>query len=78
MVYIGDTAHRHEGDVMQNPANDRINTSIVDLINVRLLEIVVTALPANKVEDDNESEYNKTGSTTPVNCRVAEKEVFND
>jgi hypothetical protein len=78
VVNVGNTTHGHEREVVQNPANDRVKSRVVNLVNFRLLEVVVPALPADNVVDDNEAEDSETGCATPVHKRIAEKEVLDD
>lgn len=78
MMHIRDTTHSNERDVVQEPADDGVDTRVVDLVNVGLFEVVVAALPADGVEDDEESEDAKTGCAAPVHGGVAEEEVFDD
>lgn len=78
MVHVGNTTHGNEGEIVQDPADDRVDTSIVDKVNIILREVVVAALPANEVEDDNQPKDAETGSATPVDGRVTEEEVLDD
>jgi len=78
MMDIGNTTHGHEGSVVQCPSDDRIKSGVMDLVNVGLLQVIVTALPAHRVPCDYKTEDTKTGSATPVNEGVAEEEVLDD
>lgn len=78
MVHIGDTTHSHKGKIVQDPADDWVESGVVDLVNFSGLEVVVAALPANQVEGDNKDENSKTGCATPVDCRVSKEEVFDN
>jgi hypothetical protein len=78
MMDIGDTAHGKEWQVMQGPTNNWVNTGVVNLINVGLLQVGVPALPSNSVEDDNQTEDSETGSATPVDEGITEKEILHD
>jgi len=53
---VSDTSHSHEGDVVQEPANDWVDGRIVDLIDILLLELGVTALPSDKIPDNKEAD----------------------
>jgi hypothetical protein len=56
VVNIGDTTHGDKRCVVKGPADDGVDTGVVKLINLRLREIVVAPLPADQVEDDEETE----------------------
>lgn len=78
MVDVRDTAHDDEGQVVQKPADDGVDTGVVDLIDVGLLELVETALPADCVPANEEGEESERGSAAPVYSWVAEEEVLYD
>jgi hypothetical protein len=78
MVNICDTAHGHERDVVQYPSDDGVDTGVVNLVHVGLLQVVVTTLPADGVKEDEENKDAKTSGTTPIDERVAQKEVLDD
>jgi hypothetical protein len=78
VVDVGHTAHGHEGEVVQHPADDGVDTRVVDLVNLRLLQVVVAALPADQVPGNNEAEDAKTGSAAPVDEWVTKEEVLDD
>lgn len=50
VVNVGNTCHGDEGKVMKKPANDRVDSSVVDLIYLTWSQIGISTLPANKVE----------------------------
>lgn len=56
VVNVGDTGHDNKWQVVQEPSDDRVETSVVDMIDIRLAELLETALPTNKVPDDSESD----------------------
>ncbi len=55
MVHVCDTAHGDKRCVVKSPADDGVDTGVVELVDLRLREIVVTALPADQIEDDKET-----------------------
>lgn len=75
---VSDTSHSHKWHVVQEPSDDGVDTCIVDLVDVGLLELVVAALPAHEVPGDHEAEDAEGGGRAPVDERVAEKEIFDD
>ena len=78
MVNIGDTSHNNERQVVQEPSNNRVDTSIMDLVDIDLLQLIITALPSDKVPEDDEAEDAEGGGRAPVDDWVAEKEVLDD
>lgn len=49
VMHVGNTSHDEEGEVVEKPADDRVDTGIVDLVDISLLEIREAALPAQGV-----------------------------
>jgi hypothetical protein len=78
MMDVSDTAHGNERNVVKYPTDDWINTRVVDLVHVGLLQVVVAALPAHGVPENDESKYAKTGSAAPVNEGVTKEEVLDN
>ena len=78
MMDVGDTSHGHEGNVVEEPTEDWVQGSVMDLINVDLFEFRVATLPANEVPEDHERNDTEGGGGSPVHERVAEEEVFYD
>lgn len=50
MVDISNSSHKDEWEVVQEPANSGVDTSVVDMVNLVECEIGVAALPANDIE----------------------------
>jgi hypothetical protein len=78
MMDVGNTAHGNERNVVEYPTNDGVDTGVVDLVHIGLLEIVIAALPAHGVPKNDETEDTKTGGTAPVDKGVAKEEVLYD
>lgn len=76
VMNVGDTAHDDEGQVVEEPADDRVDSSIVDLVNAILVELVVTTLPAESVPNDEKAKDTETSSGAPVDERVAKQEIL--
>ena len=74
MVQVRDTCHCNKGHVVQEPADDGIQPSVVDLVDVTFLKFVVAALPADQVPEDNETKGAKGDKGGPVHYRIAEEE----
>ena len=49
MVDIGDSCHCDEWEVVEEPSNDWVNTRVVDLVDLGLVEIDEAALPADEI-----------------------------
>lgn len=77
-MYVGNTSHGDEGNVVKDPTDDWVDTGVVDLVDIGLFQVVVTTLPADSVEKDKQHEGAETGGTNPVHERVAEEEVFDN
>jgi len=75
---VCDTAHGYKGEVVQEPAHNRIETRVVDVVDIDGLQVVVATLPADEVPDDHQSEDTEGCGGAPVHGRITEKEVLND
>lgn len=49
VVDIGDSCHGNEWEVVEEPSNDWVNTRVVNLVNLGLVEIDEAALPADEI-----------------------------
>ena len=78
MMDVGDTSHGHEWHVVQEPSEHRVQTSVVNLVNVGLRELLVATLPADCVPNDHEAENTERGSGHPVDERISEEEVLDN
>lgn len=78
MVNVGDTRHGDEGEVMQGPADGRVQSGVVNVVDFSGLEVVETALPPEKVPDYEETDGAERRGRAPVDERVAEQEVFDN
>lgn len=67
VVDVGDTSHDDEWEVVEDPADQWVDTSVVDLIDFTGTEIHITTLPTDEVPSDDQAESQETGSTSPVN-----------
>lgn len=63
---------------MEEPAKHRVQGCVVDLVDILLFELGVSALPSDKVPDNHECNYAQGGSRAPVDERISEKEVLDD
>lgn len=75
---ISDTTHSHEWKVVQEPAYNRVNPGIVDLVDFRGFKIFITTLPANQIPSDHETKDAEGSSAAPIYCWVTQEEVFDD
>lgn len=76
VVDICHARHDHKGEVVQEPSRERVQARVVDVVNVRVAELLVAALPADHVPDDDEGEDAQGCGAAPVDERVAEEEVL--
>ena len=63
---------------MQEPPKDRVETRVVDMVDLRWFKLRVASLPADKVPEDKGADGEQAGETAPIDGRVAEKEVLDD
>lgn len=78
MVNVGDTGHDDEGEVVKEPASYGVQSRVVDLVNLLRVQVVVPALPADQVPDDDKREDAQAGGRAPVDQGVAEEEVLDN
>lgn len=57
VVHISNTSHGDEWQVVEEPTEDGIERRVVDLIDIRLLEVGIASLPPDKVPSYHESYY---------------------
>jgi hypothetical protein len=63
---------------VQEPPDNGVETGVVELIDVGLLEVIVAALPADEVPEDHKGEDAEGGGAAPVDGGVAEEEILYD
>jgi hypothetical protein len=78
VVDVSNTAHSHEWQVVEDPTDDRVDSGVMDLVDLALLEVVVASLPADNVPDDDKAKDTQTGCAAPVDERVPQQEVLDD
>ena len=52
MVNVGHSCHDSKRDIMENPTDDGIQTGVMDVVDVGLVEFTITSLPAHEVPED--------------------------
>lgn len=75
---VGDTCHGDKRQVVKEPSENWIERSVVDLVDINLLELVIAALPSNEVPKNHQCHNAERGSGHPVDQGVAKEEVFDD
>ena len=78
MVYVGDTGHNDEGEVVKEPPNGGIDGRIVDMVHLCRGKLRVSSLPSHHVPDDQDGEHAEAGGRAPVDQGVSEEEVFDN
>lgn len=78
VVYVGDTRHRDERNVVQKPTNNRVETCIVNMVDPLLVKIIITALPPDEVEYYHRNEDTEGCGGTPIHYWVTKEEVLYD
>lgn len=73
---IRNPAHNNEGQVMQEPAHNRVNPAIVNMIHIHRLKLQIPTLPPNRVPSNQQREDAERGRGPPVHERIAEQEVL--
>lgn len=63
---------------MEDPTDDRVDSGVMDLVDLALLEVVVASLPADNIPDDNKPKDTQTGCAAPVDKGVTQQEVLDD
>ena len=63
---------------MKKPAYNGIKSRVVDLINLRRFELVVSALPADEIPCHHRAKDTKGEGAAPIDNGVAEEEVLDD
>lgn len=76
MVNVCDTSHGNEWEVVEEPADDGVDSRVVNLVDFRRLELHISTLPTNKVPSDDEADTDERGGGRPVDEGVAQEEVF--
>lgn len=66
MMHICHSSHRHEGQVMKEPPNHRVQSTIVNMIDITGLELIVTSLPPNEVPEYQNAKDTQRGGCGPV------------
>lgn len=75
---VSNASHNNEWQVVQEPSNNWVNTSIMDLVDIGLLQFIIAALPSDEVPQDDETEDTEGGGGAPVDDWVAKKEVLDN
>lgn len=78
MVDICNTRHDDERKVVKEPANHRVDTSIVNLVNFALVKVLEAALPSENVPNHNEANETQRDGGAPVDKGVTQKEVLDN
>lgn len=78
VMNVGDTGHDNKWKVVKEPANDRVDTSIVDVVDLGLVQLSEATLPADDVPSDRQAEDAQREGRSPVNKGVAQKEVLDN
>lgn len=76
MVDVRHSRHGDEGEVMQEPSDDGVETGVVDVVDVGRRQFVEFALPPDYVPGDEEAEDAERCGGGPVDDWIAEEEVF--
>ena len=78
VMHISNPSHGNERHVVKEPAKHGIQTTVVDLINVVLLQLVKATLPAHQVPSHEKAGDTETSRRCPVDNGIAKEKVFDD
>lgn len=78
VVHVGDARHDHERQVVQEPAQDRVQARVVDLVDVLLRELPDAPLPPQDVPESHHADYAERRRRHPVYEGVSEQEILGD
>lgn len=78
MVDVGDSSHDDERKVMKEPSQNGVKTRVVDLVNIVLGQIIKSSSPSKNVPNSNQADGTQRSRRSPVDERIAEKEVFDN
>lgn len=71
VMNISDAGHDDERQIVQHPADDRVETGIVDLVNVALRQIIVASLPSDEIPGEDCGEDSETRGGSPVDDGIS-------
>lgn len=78
MVHVGDTCHDNKRKIVQEPADDGVDTGVVDLVNLLVVELSVATLPSHNVPGHDEADEAERHRTTPVDEWVTKEEILDN
>lgn len=78
MVHVGDTRHDDKGKIVQEPADDGVDTGVVNLINLFVVQLPVSALPSHNVPDHDDADEAERYRAAPVDEWVTKEEVLDN
>ena len=78
MMYICHPSHRDKRQVVQEPADDWIDTTVVYLVDFNRLEFLVTALPTDEIPANEYEKASERRCASPVHNRIAQEEILDD
>lgn len=78
VVHIGNTSHGEERHVVQEPSNQRVQSRVVELVDLCPGELIVSTLPADGVPSNHTEEESDGKGRPPVDGRVPKEEVLDD
>jgi hypothetical protein len=78
VVYVSDTSHDNKWQIVEEPSENRVQASVVDLINVGLRELPEASLPSENIPDSNKTHSTQRQGRSPVGEGVAKEEVLDN
>lgn len=78
MVHVGDTRHDDKRKIVQEPADNWVDTGVVDLFNLFVVQLPVSTLPSHNVPDHDEADEAERYRAAPVDEGVTKEEVLDN
>lgn len=78
VVHVGDTRHDDKRKIVQEPADDGVDTGIMDLFNLFVVQLSVSTLPSYNVPDHDEADEAERYRAAPVDEGVTKEEVLDN
>jgi hypothetical protein len=78
VVHVSNTSHDNKRKVVQEPASQRVQGRVVNVVDLLLREVVNASLPSKDVPNNDQTSNTEGSCGTPVDQRVTEKEVLDN
>lgn len=76
MVDVGHASHDDEWQIVQDPADDRVKSRVVNVVNFSRAQFPVASLPPQEVPAEQQTKGSETSSAPPIDQRVSKQVVL--